>query len=52
MDDIRVERRYATDLPLVMADKDALRRALANLIDNAAEAMQGTAAPPAHGDYG
>ena len=25
-----------------MADKDALRRALANLIDNAAEAMQGT----------
>jgi hypothetical protein len=42
MDDIRVERRYASDLPLVMADKDALRRALANLIDNAAEAMQGT----------
>ncbi|MGB9419197.1 MAG: ATP-binding protein [Acidobacteriaceae bacterium] len=42
MDDIRVERRYAADLPLVMADKDALRRALANLIDNAAEAMQGT----------
>jgi two-component system nitrogen regulation sensor histidine kinase NtrY len=41
MDDIRIERRYATDLPLVMADKDALRRALANLIDNAAEAMQG-----------
>ena len=33
---------YAADLPLVMADKDALRRALANLIDNAAEAMQGT----------
>jgi hypothetical protein len=42
MDDIRVERRYATGLPPVMADKDALRRALANLIDNAAEAMQGT----------
>jgi two-component system nitrogen regulation sensor histidine kinase NtrY len=42
MDDIRVERRYAADLALVMADKDALRRALANLIDNAAEAMQGT----------
>ncbi|HZD77056.1 MAG TPA: ATP-binding protein [Acidobacteriaceae bacterium] len=42
MDDIRIERRYAADLPLVMADKDALRRALANLIDNAAEAMQGT----------
>jgi two-component system, NtrC family, nitrogen regulation sensor histidine kinase NtrY len=42
MDDIRVERRYASDLPLVMADKEALRRALANLIDNAAEAMQGS----------
>jgi two-component system, NtrC family, nitrogen regulation sensor histidine kinase NtrY len=42
MDDIRIERHYASDLPLVMADKDALRRALANLIDNAAEAMQGT----------
>ncbi len=42
LDDIRVERRYASDLPPVMADKDALRRALANLIDNAAEAMQGT----------
>jgi two-component system, NtrC family, nitrogen regulation sensor histidine kinase NtrY len=42
MDDIRIERRYAADLPPVMADKDALRRALANLIDNAAEAMQGT----------
>jgi hypothetical protein len=41
MDDIRIERRYATDLLQVMADKDALRRALANLIDNAAEAMQG-----------
>ena len=42
MDDIRIERHYASDLPLVTADKDALRRALANLIDNAAEAMQGT----------
>jgi signal transduction histidine kinase len=41
MDDIRVERRFAVDLPLVMADKEALRRAIANLIDNAAEAMQG-----------
>jgi two-component system, NtrC family, nitrogen regulation sensor histidine kinase NtrY len=42
MDEIRIERRYTADLPMVMADKDALRRALANLIDNAAEAMQGT----------
>ncbi len=42
MDDIRVERRFMHDLPPVMADKEALRRAIANLIDNAAEAMQGT----------
>ncbi len=42
MDEVLVERRLARNLPLVMADKDALRRALANLIDNAAEAMQGT----------
>ncbi len=28
------------DLPLVMADPEALKRALGNLIDNAAEAMQ------------
>lgn len=42
MDEIRVERRFTAGLPLVLADKDALRRALANLIDNAAEAMHGT----------
>ena len=42
MNEIHMERRFARDLPLVMADKQALRRALANLIDNAAEAMQGT----------
>ena len=29
-------------MPTVLADPDALRRALANLIDNAAEAMQGS----------
>jgi PAS domain S-box-containing protein len=29
-------------LPMVMADPEAIRRALANLIDNAAEAMQGS----------
>ena len=37
---IRVETRLEPGLPLVMADPEALRRALANLIDNAAEAMQ------------
>ena len=30
----------SVDLPLVMADPEALKRALGNLIDNAAEAMQ------------
>ncbi|UWZ86308.1 sensor histidine kinase [Occallatibacter riparius] len=42
MDTITVTRDLAPDLPLVMADHDAIRRALANLIDNAAEAMQGS----------
>jgi len=33
-------RKLAPDLPLVMADPEALKRAFGNLIDNAAEAMQ------------
>jgi hypothetical protein len=37
---IRVETHLEPSLPPVMADPEALRRALANLIDNAAEAMQ------------
>ncbi len=37
---ISVEKRLDADLPPVLADPEALRRALANLIDNAAEAMQ------------
>jgi two-component system nitrogen regulation sensor histidine kinase NtrY len=37
---IRVRRNLAPDLPLVLADPEALKRALSNLIDNAAEAMQ------------
>ena len=37
---IRVEKRLDRNLPPVMADPEALRRAIANLIDNAAEAMQ------------
>jgi hypothetical protein len=37
---IRVHRVLAPNLPLVSADPEALRRALSNLIDNAAEAMQ------------
>jgi hypothetical protein len=42
LEGISVTRDLAPDLPLVMADPDAIRRALANLIDNAAEAMQGS----------
>jgi len=37
---IRVRRDLAPNLPLVLADPEALKRALSNLIDNAAEAMQ------------
>lgn len=36
---IRVEKHLDAGLPPVMADPEALRRAVANLIDNAAEAM-------------
>jgi two-component system nitrogen regulation sensor histidine kinase NtrY len=38
---IRVQTFLAVDLPKVMADSEAIKRALANLIDNAAEAMHG-----------
>jgi nitrogen fixation/metabolism regulation signal transduction histidine kinase len=37
---IRVRLDLATRLPLVLADPEGLKRALSNLIDNAAEAMQ------------
>ena len=37
---IRVVTSLAPDLPLILADPEALKRALSNLIDNAAEAMQ------------
>jgi two-component system nitrogen regulation sensor histidine kinase NtrY len=40
MQNIRILRKMSFGLPLVMADPEALKRALGNLIDNAAEAMQ------------
>jgi two-component system, NtrC family, nitrogen regulation sensor histidine kinase NtrY len=40
LEGITVQRNLQPDLPAVMADPEAIRRALANLIDNAAEAMQ------------
>ena len=42
LDGITVKRDLQPGLPLVLADPEAIRRALANLIDNAAEAMQGS----------
>jgi two-component system, NtrC family, nitrogen regulation sensor histidine kinase NtrY len=38
---VTVRKDLAPDLPHVMADSEAIKRALANLVDNAAEAMEG-----------
>jgi two-component system, NtrC family, nitrogen regulation sensor histidine kinase NtrY len=40
LDGIQVRTDLALDLPAVMADPEAIKRAVANLVDNAAEAMQ------------
>ena len=40
LQNIRLTRCLANNLPLVLADPEAMKRALGNLIDNAAEAMQ------------
>jgi two-component system nitrogen regulation sensor histidine kinase NtrY len=40
LQNIRLTKRLAPNLPLVLADPEAMKRALGNLIDNAAEAMQ------------
>jgi hypothetical protein len=40
LDGIRVNTELAPDLPNVMADPEAIKRAVANLVDNAADAMQ------------
>ena len=40
LDGITIRKTLEPGLPQVMADPDAVKRALANLIDNAAEAMQ------------
>jgi hypothetical protein len=42
LDGITIECDLEPGLPPVLADPEAIRRALANLIDNAAEAMQGS----------
>jgi two-component system, NtrC family, nitrogen regulation sensor histidine kinase NtrY len=40
LDGIRLHKSLASDLPHVMADSEAIKRAVANLVDNAAEALQ------------
>ena len=42
LEGITVKRDLEPGLPPIMADPEAIRRALANLIDNAAEAMHGS----------
>jgi two-component system, NtrC family, nitrogen regulation sensor histidine kinase NtrY len=42
LEGITVQRELEPGLPPVLADHESIRRALANLIDNAAEAMQGS----------
>ena len=39
LDGVQIETSLAPDLPPVLADPDAMRRAIANLVDNAAEAL-------------
>ncbi|MDR3736399.1 MAG: ATP-binding protein [Acidobacteriaceae bacterium] len=40
LQNVTLKTKLAPDLPLVMADPESMKRALTNLIDNAAEAMQ------------
>src|SRR3984893_1607992 len=42
LEGIRVRKDLAPDLPVVRADGEQLRRVLVNLIDNAAESMEGS----------
>ncbi|HVI09438.1 MAG TPA: ATP-binding protein [Candidatus Binatia bacterium] len=39
LEGIHLRKTLASDLPKVMADEEAIKRAIANLVDNAAEAM-------------
>src|SRR5215469_1837716 len=40
LDGIRLHTAFGSNLPKVMADSEAIKRAIANLVDNAAEAVQ------------
>src|SRR6202789_4065745 len=48
MEGIRLHKSLAAALPRVMADAEAIKRAVANLVDNAAEAMQASAVREIH----
>ena len=41
LDGITLRREFARDLPVVKADAELLRRVIVNLVDNAAEALEG-----------
>jgi len=43
--EIRIERRFAAGLPAVRLDVEQIRRVVINLVDNAVEALGGSAAP-------
>ncbi len=43
--DVRIERRFAEGLPPVRVDVEQIRRVIINLVDNAVEALGGSAAP-------
>jgi two-component system nitrogen regulation sensor histidine kinase NtrY len=38
--DVRIDTRFATELPLVRLDPEQMRRVVINLVDNAIEAME------------
>jgi signal transduction histidine kinase len=40
LDGIRLHKSLSPDLPRVMADAESIKRAVANLVDNAADALQ------------
>lgn len=48
LEQIRIETALAHDLPRVMADAEAIKRAVANLVDNAAEAMHNSVVREIH----
>ncbi|MCC6588818.1 MAG: HAMP domain-containing protein [Bryobacterales bacterium] len=45
LEQITLQKNLQTDLPPVMIDRDQIRRVVVNLVDNAAEAMQGCETP-------